>query len=702
MSMKPAVLAALAAFGLLPQDPPSDEAIRGWVEQLAALYEAERQEARKQLAGAGKAAEKRLAAGLNHGDHRVRKGCLELLALIDAPSGIERAGEIFRTKTEDRGVQAAAFEYLKRHAARSEDVFIEALDNPEESYRLGAVDALTVLKSAKALPKAAALFDKETSVPVRDRIFALLAGGGEPARPYLLKLLVSTETVVRQKALSSLLEMNTPADDLVEPVTRILKMEVTQDLLESAFAVFARAGPKAIPHLLEGLRSPSPAVRGKALDAVLKEKPESALDGVADLYHKETDENIRRKAEEYLIGQGLRAEPAFIKALESSIPQVRIDAIPALGKIKSEKVFDRVAALYRNDKDPRVREKCFEYLESVGLRAEDELIGALKDENAALRIRAIRALGRAQSQKAIAPLAELLKEDKPIRPEAVEALAQIGEKAVAHLQEGVKARSVRESDAAEVFVLFNQAAVEKALDAFISEDGSTGTWTGMFEGLAKLPRDRVMPVLWKMVTDTGYAVRFRDPQKTPPGYTTYLQCLAILAIGDLGDADALKRLQGLAFPAGEDRHREQLVALHRLGDKEPLTAFVAGELKAGRGLLPGENRRDAYPKLFTAAQLLARVGRKDEALKIYVELAGVIDQARNAADYDDTDDVHYNIACIHASAGRKAEALSALTRAVELGFREVDWMSKDRELDPIRGEEGFKKLVAEAEKNRKK
>ncbi len=701
------LLAALAILVGGFQDPPSDEKIRAWVEQLGALYEADRLQARKSLEGAGAAAEKRLVGGLDHADHRVRKGCLELLALLDAPSGVQRAGAIFKAKNEDRAVQAAAFAYLRKNAASAEDFFIDALDNPEETYRQGAVETLAGLQSVKSLPKAAALFDRETVKSIKDRIFELLKAAGEPARPHLLKLMGNSDSAVRQEALSSLIAMNTPAEDLVEPVAKLLKLDVSQAILDDAFGVFARAGAKATPYILEGLRSPSQGVRRKALDAVKKEGTEGALEGVAELFHRETVDTLRATALDYLVAQGLRAEPALIQALESPVASVRMEAIPALGKIKSEKVFDRVSALYRTEKDAKVRRACFEYLETVGLRAEGELIAALKDEDVDLRKRAIRGLGNAGSEKAIAPLAELLKDAKsPVRAEALEALAAIGDKAVAHLLEGVKAQRVSEADANEVVALHNQVAVERILDTMITDDGtgqaSTGTWPGQFEGLAKLGRDRVLPVLWKMVSDPDYTVRARDPKKVPRGYATYLQCLAILAIGELGDAAALKRLQALSFSPGEDRHREQLVSLHRLGDKGALEKFVADELKEGRALLSGDDRLQGYRKLFNAALLQARVGMKDEALKTYVELTGVVEKAGHQAEFPDVAWAYYNTACLHAAAGRKAEAVAALTRAVERGFPDFDWILKDKELDPIRGEEGYKKLTAEAEKSRKK
>ena len=700
----PLLALALAILGSgFRQDPPSDEKVRALVERLGAMYETERAEARKALEAVGARALKHLLAGLEHADHRVRRGCLDLLAIVDSPSGVDRACALFRSKDEERGVQAAAFTYVKRHAAKAEDFFIEALDNVEDAYRLSAVETLVTLRSTKGLDRAAALFDKEAVKEIKLKIFELLEAGGEPARPHLLKLMGNPEAAVRQQAINALISSGAPPDDLVEPAAKMLKMEVTSGILEAAFDVFSRAGEKAVPHLIEGLKSASENVRRKALDAVKKERTPAVLDGVADLYHREAVEGLRSIALEYLIEQGLRAEPAFIKALESPLAKVRMEAIPALGKIRSEKVYDRVAALYREEKNAEVRQKCFEYLESVGPRAEPELIIALKDDDLVLRRRAIRALGRAGSEKAIGPMSELLSEPNPAtRAEAIEALAWIGAKAVEFLREGVKANRVAEADAAEVGALCDQIAVERVLDGMITENGTTGTWPGQFEALAKSGKERYLPALWKIATDAEYAIRARDPDRVPLRYREYLQCLALLAIGEFGDAAWLKQLQGLTFTAGEDRHREQLIALHRLGDKGPLDRFVASELKEGRTLMTGENRLEGYRKLFNAALLQARAGLREEALKAYGELTGAVESAKHQQDFPDVATAYYNTGCLHAQAGRKAEAVAAVARAVEAGFRDFDWILRDRELDPIRGEEEFKKLIPEPESQRKK
>lgn len=53
----------------------------------------------------------------------------------------------------------------------------------------------------------------------------------------------------------------------------------------------------------------------------------------------------------------------------------------------------------------------------------------------------------------------------------------------------------------------------------------------------------------------------------------------------------------------------------------------------------------------------------------------------------------YNIACAHALAGQKGEALDELRRAVELGFWSWDHIAKDGDLDSIRGEPAFAEAI---------
>ena len=56
---------------------------------------------------------------------------------------------------------------------------------------------------------------------------------------------------------------------------------------------------------------------------------------------------------------------------------------------------------------------------------------------------------------------------------------------------------------------------------------------------------------------------------------------------------------------------------------------------------------------------------------------------------------HYNLACSLALSRRRTDALRVLRRAVQLGYRDVDWMLQDPDLEGLKGHEGFRALVSE-------
>ena len=54
---------------------------------------------------------------------------------------------------------------------------------------------------------------------------------------------------------------------------------------------------------------------------------------------------------------------------------------------------------------------------------------------------------------------------------------------------------------------------------------------------------------------------------------------------------------------------------------------------------------------------------------------------------------YYNLACAYSLWGRTGEAMEALRGALENGFDDFDHMIKDEDLDPIRDEESYRKLI---------
>jgi Flp pilus assembly protein TadD len=59
----------------------------------------------------------------------------------------------------------------------------------------------------------------------------------------------------------------------------------------------------------------------------------------------------------------------------------------------------------------------------------------------------------------------------------------------------------------------------------------------------------------------------------------------------------------------------------------------------------------------------------------------------------DNPTAHYNLACSLALCRRKSEALRALRQAVELGYRDFDWMSQDPDLEILQPQPQFRALL---------
>lgn len=82
--------------------------------------------------------------------------------------------------------------------------------------------------------------------------------------------------------------------------------------------------------------------------------------------------------------------------------------------------------------------------------------------------------------------------------------------------------------------------------------------------------------------------------------------------------------------------------------------------------------------------IYTRVGRYEKGLDIDRQLAGMCpDEAL----------VWYNLGCSLALLDRRDEALKALARAVTLGYRDHEWMSRDSDLRSLREEKAFQSLI---------
>ncbi len=96
----------------------------------------------------------------------------------------------------------------------------------------------------------------------------------------------------------------------------------------------------------------------------------------------------------------------------------------------------------------------------------------------------------------------------------------------------------------------------------------------------------------------------------------------------------------------------------------------------------------ARAALAQAQQLLQR--------KDYPAAAQQLDRVFRVAPNDPT--IAYNLACAQAMSGRKEDALKTLAEAVRLGYSDLEHMKKDPDLDSLRGEEAYRKILSDLEK----
>ncbi|MEX2044312.1 MAG: hypothetical protein WD941_03100 [Opitutus sp.] len=84
--------------------------------------------------------------------------------------------------------------------------------------------------------------------------------------------------------------------------------------------------------------------------------------------------------------------------------------------------------------------------------------------------------------------------------------------------------------------------------------------------------------------------------------------------------------------------------------------------------------------------LYTRQGRIAEGLKMDRKLVKL--QPANPT-------ARYNLACSLALARRRSDALDELKRAIQLGYRDFDWMLQDPDLEALKSHPHFEALLAQ-------
>jgi serine/threonine protein kinase/Flp pilus assembly protein TadD len=164
----------------------------------------------------------------------------------------------------------------------------------------------------------------------------------------------------------------------------------------------------------------------------------------------------------------------------------------------------------------------------------------------------------------------------------------------------------------------------------------------------------------------------------------YLLCRSLFAAGR--HQEVVDVMEAAIEASGED-YNVYVPIMNSLG------AMGKGEANikmTQRRIAALENHLKQVPEDARARILLggdyARLQRVDDALR---ELNLAITLRANEAS------ILYNAACVYTNLGRKPEALSALRKAWELGFKDSVWARRDPDLAPLHGEAEFELLYPE-------
>jgi serine/threonine protein kinase/tetratricopeptide (TPR) repeat protein len=162
-------------------------------------------------------------------------------------------------------------------------------------------------------------------------------------------------------------------------------------------------------------------------------------------------------------------------------------------------------------------------------------------------------------------------------------------------------------------------------------------------------------------------------------------------------------------------HPDTLASMHTLAFSYAKCGRHDEAIKLCEDVLPimkakMPNSLSTFDHMCVLAERYAALGRHPAALKLYEEaLALALVKAKLSPDHPRISMVTYAIACVHAlmipksgDSRKQADlAMDRLKRAVAAGYRDVDHMKKDTDLDALRNRDDFKKLLTELEAARK-
>jgi len=313
---------------------------------------------------------------------------------------------------------------------------------------------------------------------------------------------------------------------------RALEDDPDSQIAEAARQALVSIGERAVGPYIDNLTRKDVGSRLAALDALIKQGKAATLPLIALFEHR--NPVVRGLVAEIL---GSIADPrafdGLVEALADSDHRVRLAAITAIGKLQTQAAVARLLEALESD-DTAFADIAARALVSAGPLVNQHAIDLLRSENRELRARAARILGQIREPLALAPLIDALKDtDDAVRAAAAIALGNLLDPAATEPLIGRLADShpAVRAAAAEALGQLRALTATEALLPLLQDVRPT----------VRAPAARALGRIGDAITAEPIIGLLDDPERE-------VRIAAIEALGSLRVVKVFERLQKLARP----------------------------------------------------------------------------------------------------------------------------------------------------------
>jgi len=306
-----------------------------------------------------------------------------------------------------------------------------------------------------------------------------------------------------------------------------------------------------------------------------------------------------------------------------------------------------------------------------------QLIEVMKCDNIQLRMSATELLGHMNDIEAVRHILQMYNDPSMmVRASAKRSLLRYGEQAVHEVNRLLESGAITESILNDN--LLADLYYKTFLDVFSKKVDRGGHYPGQYDPIAKLG-PRVIPAILKVCDKLQSSINSFG--QLPNDYPRMDELIVIMA--RFNDKRIIARLKSLWNQYKDEQYGQYVaISLAKLGHEEILNELIAGMRKNAKS----QNNDRLFQDI---ALLYHRTGNYGESQK-WFGLAAESAESNNNSSYI----YYYNLACAYAMGNKTDKAVEALGRAVEKGYRNFPWMVIDKELDAVREDPGYIKLLA--------